>query len=135
MRLPSARPRHFLRTMRRDRVMSASISNFCALFENTSLPPGASNAMVVFHHPNGRTARLDRYAWTQLNRPESRDVTFRVDPDTVLASLSDRELTRLRESLYALARIALATKDAGDAAGGKVRAPLRMRPEPKRGRS
>jgi hypothetical protein len=57
--------------------------------------PGASNAMVVFHHPNGRTARLDRYAWAQVNRPEARDVTSRLDPDAVLASLSDRELTRL----------------------------------------
>lgn len=55
--------------------------------------PGATNAMVVFHHPNGRTARLDRYNWAQV--PSNGDVTSRVDPDAVLASLSDRDLARL----------------------------------------
>lgn len=57
--------------------------------------PGASNAMVVFHHPNGRTARLDRYGWVQVNRPEAQNVTARLDPATVLDSLTDRELARL----------------------------------------
>ena len=57
--------------------------------------PGASNAMLVYHHPNGRTARLDRYAWVQLSSPSSQDVTSRVDPATVLGSLSDRDLARL----------------------------------------
>jgi hypothetical protein len=57
--------------------------------------PGASNAMVVFHHPNGRTARLDRYAWVQVGGPQAQNVTGRVDPDAVLASLSDRDLARL----------------------------------------
>ena len=55
--------------------------------------PGASNAMVVFHHPGGRTARLNRYAWTQISRPT--EVTDRVVPEQVLASLTDRDLTRL----------------------------------------
>lgn len=57
--------------------------------------PGASNAMVVFHHPNGRTARFDRYAWAQLDRPEALNVTARLDPAGVLDSLTDRDLTRL----------------------------------------
>jgi hypothetical protein len=57
--------------------------------------PGASNAMVVFHHPDGRTARLNRYAWAQVSRPEARDVTARLDPGAVLESLTDRDLTRL----------------------------------------
>jgi hypothetical protein len=57
--------------------------------------PGASNAMLVFHHPNGRTARLNRYAWTQVSGPLARDVTARLDPETVLASLDDRALAQL----------------------------------------
>ena len=34
--------------------------------------PGTSNAMIVFHHPGGKTARLDRYAWHQCPGPEAR---------------------------------------------------------------
>ena len=57
--------------------------------------PGASNAMLVFHHPNGLTARLDRYAWVQLDQPEASDVTARLNPTKVLDALADRDLTRL----------------------------------------
>ena len=57
--------------------------------------PSASNAMLVFHQPNGRTARLDRYAWVQIAGPMALDVTARLDPATVLGSLSDRDLARL----------------------------------------
>lgn len=57
--------------------------------------PGASNALLVFHHPNGRTARLDRYATVQIAGPMASNVRGRVDPDTVLGSLSDRDLARL----------------------------------------
>lgn len=57
--------------------------------------PGASNAMLVFHHPNGRTARLDRYAWVHLDQPEARDVTARLNPARVLDALADADLTRL----------------------------------------
>ena len=57
--------------------------------------PGASNAMVVFHHPNGRTARLNRYAWVQVGGAQTQDVTSRVNPASVLASLTDRDLARL----------------------------------------
>ena len=56
---------------------------------------GASNAMVVFHHPNGRTARRDRYAWVTVDSPAARDVTARLDPRTVLDSLDDVQLARL----------------------------------------
>ena len=56
---------------------------------------GASNAMVVFHHPNGRTARRDRYAWVTVDSPEARDVTARLDPREVLDSLDDQQLARL----------------------------------------
>ncbi|MDQ3698816.1 MAG: hypothetical protein M3373_12465 [Gemmatimonadota bacterium] len=48
--------------------------------------------MLVFHHPNGRTARLDRYAWYNASGPEARDVTARLDTGAVLRSLSDADL-------------------------------------------
>ena len=54
--------------------------------------PGASNAMIVFHHPGGRTARLDRYAWEIWNGPESRSVTSRVSVDKIMQSLTDEKL-------------------------------------------
>lgn len=57
--------------------------------------PGASNAMIVFHHPGGKTARLDRYAWDIWTGPESRSVTSRVAPDRVMQSLTDEKLRLL----------------------------------------
>lgn len=54
--------------------------------------PGASNAMIVFHHPDGRTARLDRYAWEIWNGPESRSVTSRVSVDKIMQQLTDEKL-------------------------------------------
>ncbi|HWL39462.1 MAG TPA: hypothetical protein VNO75_04425 [Gemmatimonadaceae bacterium] len=57
--------------------------------------PGASNAMVVFHHPAGKTARLDRYAWEIWNGPESRSVTARVSHDKVMQSLTPEKLQLL----------------------------------------
>ena len=57
--------------------------------------PGASNAMVVFHHPAGKTARLDRYAWETWNGPESRSVTARVSHDKVMQSLTPEKLQLL----------------------------------------
>lgn len=57
--------------------------------------PGASNALVTFHHPIGRTAGLDRYAWFISRGPESKSVTARLSPKQVLESISDDELARL----------------------------------------
>jgi hypothetical protein len=57
--------------------------------------PGASNAMIVFHHPGGRTARLDRYAWEIWSGPESRSVTSRVAPEKIMQSLTDEKLQLL----------------------------------------
>lgn len=57
--------------------------------------PGASNAMIVFHHPAGKTSRLDRYAWESWNGPESRNVTSRVTREKVMQSLSDEKLQLL----------------------------------------
>src|SRR3712207_2361852 len=57
--------------------------------------PGSSNAMVVFHHPDGRTSRNDRYAWHVTHGPEARDVVARLDPADVLDSLTERDLVLL----------------------------------------
>ena len=53
--------------------------------------PGASHAMIVFRHPNGRTSRLDRYAWRNIAGPEARNVTARLDADKVLEALSESD--------------------------------------------
>jgi hypothetical protein len=57
--------------------------------------PTASNAMVVFHHPSGRTSGLNRYAWHQWHGPEARSVTSRVSVDTVMKTLSNDVLALL----------------------------------------
>lgn len=57
--------------------------------------PGASNAMIVFHHPAGKTARDDRYAWLNWSGPESRSVTSRVSAEKVLEQLNDENLAGL----------------------------------------
>ena len=50
--------------------------------------PGASNAMIVFHHPGGKTARLDRYAWHQWRGPEARSVTGSLSKEAVMKVLN-----------------------------------------------
>ena len=57
--------------------------------------PGASNAMIVFHHPGGKTARHDRYAWEIWSGPESRSVTSRVPAEKIMQSLTDEKLQLL----------------------------------------
>jgi hypothetical protein len=56
--------------------------------------PGASHAMVVFRHPNGRTSRLDRYAWRNIDGPEAKNVTARVDATEVLRQLTEDDIAR-----------------------------------------
>jgi len=57
--------------------------------------PGSSNAMVTFRHPNGASARLDRYNWYLSNGPEARSVTSHLSKSKVLESLDDQALARL----------------------------------------
>jgi hypothetical protein len=57
--------------------------------------PGASHAMVVFRHPNGRTSRLDRYAWLNIDGPEANNVTARVDTGAALERLGESDLALL----------------------------------------
>ena len=56
--------------------------------------PGSSNAMVVFRHPSGKSARLDRYNWYISNGPEARSVTSRLSAEKILASLNDDALAQ-----------------------------------------
>jgi hypothetical protein len=56
---------------------------------------GSSNAMVLFRHPNGKTARLDRYNWFISNGPEARSVTSRLSRQKVLDGLSDVDIGKL----------------------------------------
>ncbi len=57
--------------------------------------PGSSNAMIIFHHPDGATARRDRYNWFLSTGPEARSVTSRLTPDKVMGLLNDEEIGRL----------------------------------------
>jgi hypothetical protein len=57
--------------------------------------PGASNAMILFRHPDGRHSGLDRYNWFLWNGPEARSVTARLDPKDVLDHVNDAQLERL----------------------------------------
>lgn len=66
--------------------------------------PGASNAMVLFRHPNGQSSRLDRYNWFLSNGPEARSVTARLSPKGVLESLTDVDIARLFRRSMAVSR-------------------------------
>ncbi len=57
--------------------------------------PGSSNAMIIFRHPDGRSARQDRYNWVISSGPEARSVTSRLDPTRVLESLDDKHIAAL----------------------------------------
>ena len=57
--------------------------------------PGATNAMIVFEHPDGGTSRRDRYNWVNIAGPGARDVTSRADGAAVLRELSDAQIALL----------------------------------------
>ena len=57
--------------------------------------PGASNAIVVYRHPDGMAASKDRYAHYINTGPEARNVKARLDEDEVLKALTDADLARL----------------------------------------
>jgi hypothetical protein len=57
--------------------------------------PGSSNALVIFRHPTGLSARMDRYNWYISNGPEARSVTSHLSATKVLESLSDDALAQL----------------------------------------
>src|SRR5436309_10320739 len=57
--------------------------------------PGSSNAMVIFRHPHGQSARQDRYNWFISNGPEARSVTSRLSTSKILEGLSETDLAAL----------------------------------------
>ncbi len=57
--------------------------------------PGASNAVVVFRHPDRARSASDRYATWVSRAPEASDVTARLTPAAVLAELADADLVQL----------------------------------------
>jgi hypothetical protein len=57
--------------------------------------PGSSNVMIVFHHPDGRSSRRNRYAWYVWPGAEARDVTARLGVKQVMEHLTDADLARL----------------------------------------
>jgi hypothetical protein len=57
--------------------------------------PGSSNAMVVFHHPDGDSSRKHRYAWYINKGPEARSVTSRLSAKDVADALTEVDLGRL----------------------------------------
>lgn len=57
--------------------------------------PGSSNAIVRFRHPDGESARKDRYNWYISRGPEAKSVTGRLDPRKVAQALTDDDLALL----------------------------------------
>ena len=57
--------------------------------------PSATNAMIVFHHPDVTTTSRNRYAWWIADTPKAHDVTARLSAVDVLASLTDDDLAKL----------------------------------------
>lgn len=57
--------------------------------------PTNSDALVVFHHPDGSTSRKDRYAWYNWRGPESQDVRGRLAIATVRARLDEATIRAL----------------------------------------
>ena len=57
--------------------------------------PSASNAMIVFVHPDPQSSMRNRYAWWLSAGPESRDVQARMTPKHVMSSLTDTDIAAL----------------------------------------
>ena len=57
--------------------------------------PTHSSAFVMFHHPTGETARLNRYAWVNVRSREASDPGEALSAPAVAAALNERELARL----------------------------------------
>jgi hypothetical protein len=57
--------------------------------------PTHSGAMVIFHHPTGETARLNRYAWLNVRGDAAHDPRTRLASKGLAEQLTERELARL----------------------------------------
>ena len=95
--------------------------------------PGSSNVMIVFRHPDGRSARMDRYNWFISKGPEARSVTSRLSPERVMEQIDELTLSRLFARSMPVSRPApdpqFASGLGGSAAGladhiGRIRNPV-----------
>ena len=75
--------------------------------------PGASNAMVVFHHPSGSSSRLDRYAWFITRGPEARSVTARMTKKQVMDALDAADIAELFRRSMSISPSAIPRRIAG----------------------
>lgn len=66
--------------------------------------PGASNAMIVFRHPDGNTSRKDRYNWVLSEGPEARSVTGRLSAAKMLEALDESRIAELFRRSMAVTR-------------------------------
>ncbi|HMI58741.1 MAG TPA: hypothetical protein VK511_11860 [Gemmatimonadaceae bacterium] len=57
--------------------------------------PGATNAMIVFEHPDGGSSRRDRYNWVNIAGPGARNVTSTAEASAVLRALTDSQIALL----------------------------------------
>ncbi len=57
--------------------------------------PSHSGAMVLFHHPNGETARLNRYAWINAPTETAHDPRTSLKAAALDSQLSERDIARL----------------------------------------
>jgi len=57
--------------------------------------PGATNAMIMFEHPDGATSRRDRYNWVNIAGPGARNVTSRAEAAAVMRELTDVQIALL----------------------------------------
>ena len=74
--------------------------------------PSSSNAIVLFHHPNGQTSSLDRYAWFLSHGPHANNVTARLDPKKdVLDLLTERDLALLFRRSFPVSTISAMSGD------------------------
>ena len=55
--------------------------------------PSHSGAMLVYQHPDGRSSKLDRYAW--INSEKTTDPRERLTSKSVLDALTDADFARL----------------------------------------
>lgn len=57
--------------------------------------PSHSSAMVIFHHPTGETARLNRYAWINARDAGALDPSSVLSKSVVTGALDERALSRI----------------------------------------
>lgn len=55
--------------------------------------PSHSSGMLVYQHPDGRSSKLDRYAW--INSAKTTDPRERLTAESLMEALSDDEVARL----------------------------------------